>query len=45
MKNFRDYSCLLLFSCEKETFLTVDQSPVSVSDDGGAQTVTITAAS
>ena len=30
-------------SCEKETFLTVDQTSVSIPDTGGSQTIALTA--
>ena len=36
-------ACLLLFSCEKETVLRVDQTALSYADAAGSQTVTLTA--
>ncbi len=49
MKRFPVFSILslalliVLFSCEKETILSVDQSSVEISDAGGSQTVSLTA--
>ena len=36
-------TCFILFSCEKETLLSVDQTSLSFTDTGGSQTVSLTA--
>ena len=36
-------SCFVLFSCEKETILTIDQASLSFTDNGGSQTISLTA--
>lgn len=37
------FSFIILFSCEKETILTIDQTTLSFTDNGGPQTISLTA--
>lgn len=36
------FICFVLFSCEKETILIIDQTSLSFPDSGGSQTITLT---
>lgn len=36
-------SCIILFSCEEETVLTIDQNSLSFADNGGSQSFSLTA--